>query len=111
MDTGLHHAQKRKRIHQKHEKYPHPNKWKRRMDKIIYVVGILGPIMTLHQIYKIWWEQNAAGVSAISWVTYLIVAITWVIYGIMHKEKPIIVIYAFWILLDILIVAGVLIYA
>ena len=110
MDSGLHHAHRRKRIHQKHEKYPHPNKWKRRMDKAIYIVGILGPIMTLHQIYKIWFEQNAVGVSPVSWATYLIVACFWVAYGVLHKEKPIIFIFGFWIILDILIVIGTLIY-
>ena len=107
---GLHHFHKRKRIHIEHEPYPHPNKWKRIMDKLIYFVGIFGPIMTLPQLMIIWIEKNAAGVSLISWGSYLIIAVFWIIYGIMHKEKPIIITYSLWVLLDIFIVIGVLLY-
>ena len=39
MLNGYHHFHRRKRIHLKHEKYPHPNKWKRLIDKISQAVG------------------------------------------------------------------------
>ena len=107
---GLHHFHTRKRIHVKHEPYPHPHKWKRFMDHAIYAVGIFGPIMTIPQVTKIWIHRNAAGVSAISWISYIIAAVFWLIYGIMHKEKPIILTYTIWIFLEIFIVVGVLLY-
>jgi len=47
MTEGLHHFHRRKRIYQKHEPYPHPDKWKRFMDHAIYCVGVFGPIMTI----------------------------------------------------------------
>lgn len=106
----LHHFHRRKRIHQKHEPYPHPNKWKRLMDRLIYIVGIFGPIMTIPQLMKIWIEKNAVGVSPISWGSYLVIAMFWVIYGIIHEEKPIILTYTVWIVLDIFIVIGTLMY-
>ncbi len=109
-DVGLHHAHKRKRIHQKHEKYPHPDNLKRFMDKAIYVVGVFGPIMTLPQVWKIWVGKNAVGVSVLSWSAYLIAAFFWLVYGLIHKEKPIIITYSLWILMEISIVAGTLIY-
>ena len=62
---GLHHAHTRKRI-TKMEEYPHPIMWKRFIDKAIYVIGIFGPIMTIPQLYKIYIDQNATGVSTIS---------------------------------------------
>lgn len=106
----IHHLHTRKRIHKKHEPYPHPNKWKRFMDKAIFAVGVFGPIMTIPQLVKIWGERNASGVSAISWGAYLITAIFWLAYGIMHREKPIIFTYSIWILLEILIITGTLLY-
>lgn len=81
------------------------------MDKAIYVIGIAGPIMTIPQLTKIWIEKNAVGVSAISWFAYLIIAFFWLIYGVMHKEKPIILTFSVWIILDILIVIGILMYS
>ena len=107
---GLHHFHKRKRIHQKLEPYPHPHKWKRFMDNAVYAVGVFGPVMTLPQVATVWLEKNASGLSLISWIAYLLTAVFWFIYGIMHKEKPIIFTYGIWIVLDLLIVIGVLMY-
>ena len=87
---GLHHFHKRKRIYEFGEQYPHPNKWKRFVDRVIYPVSIFGPIMTLPQIMQIWVNKNASGVSSVSWAAYLVTAIFWLVYGVIHKEKPII---------------------
>ena len=97
MDKGLHHFHKRKRIHEKHEPYPQPNKWKNLMDKLIYVVGIAGPLMSIPQLVNIWIERNTAGVSITTWGAFVILAIFWTIYGIMHREKPIIPSLANWV--------------
>lgn len=110
MAEGLHHLHERKRIHQKHESYPHPEKFKRVMDNVVYAAGVLGPAMAIPQILKIWVEKNATGVSILSWSAFGILAIPWLIYGILHKEKPIILMYILWIIIDTLIVAGALIY-
>ncbi len=107
---GLHHYHKRKRVHKKLEPYPHPDKFKRFMDKAIYVVAILGPIMTLPQVINIWINKNASGVSVISWSSYVILSLFWLTYGILHKEKPIIFTSVLWIILDILIAVGAVIY-
>jgi len=80
------------------------------MDKFIYVIGVIGPIMTIPQVTNIWIEKNATGVSIISWTTYLLSAFFWVVYGIMHKDKPIIITYTAWIFLDLLIVIGIILY-
>jgi len=107
---GMHHLQKRKRVYKNLEPYPHPDKWKRFLDRLIYLVGVVGPLMTLDQIHRIWIERDATGVSALSWMTYFFTAIIWVAYGIIHKEKPIIIVYTVWIFLDALIVAGTLMF-
>ncbi len=107
----LHHKHIRKRIHQKHEPFPHPVAWKRWLDKGIYVVGIAIPIMTIPQVLKIWLEQSAAGISILTWSVYFLGSIFWLVYGIAHKEKPIIVMHTLLIILNGLIVAGALLYS
>jgi uncharacterized protein with PQ loop repeat len=107
---GLHHVHRRKKIHQKHRSNLPSNNGKKFMGKAIYVVGVFGPIMTIPQLSKIWIYKNASGVSAVSWTAYLIAAIFWLIYGILHKEKPIILTYSLWIILEAFIVVGTLIY-
>lgn len=107
---GLHHFHTRKRVHQKHEPYPHPHKFKNFIDKVIYPVGILGPVMTIPQLAKIWINQDATGVSAISWSAYLVLAIFWLLYGVIHKEWPIILSSVLWILMDAMVVLGIFYY-
>jgi uncharacterized protein with PQ loop repeat len=109
-NTGLHHFHRRKRIHEMHETYPSKHRWKKVMDRIIYIIAFIGPVMTIPQLINIWVDKQTAGVSAISWATYLIVSIFWLIYGILHREKPIIFSSCIWIVLDLLIVVGTLIY-
>ncbi len=94
----------------KHERYPPPNGVKRFVDRAVYIAGILGPVMTLPQLWKIWVVKNAAGVSLFSWASFLAAAVIWLVYGILHKDKPIIVNYALWVILEALIVVGVVLY-
>jgi len=108
--TGMHHLHRRQRIHLNHEPYPHPDKTKRIMDKLVYVVSILAPIMTLPQVIIIWFGKNAQGISVISWIAYIICALIWLIYGFLHKNKPIIIMNFLWVLLDLLVIVGVFIY-
>lgn len=107
---GLHYFHIRKKIHQKHEPYPHAHKFKNFIDKIIYPVGIIGPLMTIPQLVKIWVGQDATGVSIISWSAYLVIAIFWLFYGTIHKEWPIILSNVLWILMDVAIVLGIFYY-
>lgn len=109
-NKGLHHYHIRKRVHLKHEPYPHPNKLKRIYDKIIYVVVILCPIMNLPQLLKVWLEKDASGVSAISWIGFSFISLTWLIYGILHRDKHILVMNAFLIVIQAFIAVGVILY-
>lgn len=110
MHKGMHHFHIRKRIHQNFEPYPHPDKWKRAMDRLIYFIGIAGPLMTIPQVWLIWFEHKAAGVALVSWASYMAFSLFWLAYGVMHREKPIIITYMLWFILEAAIVAGVLIY-
>lgn len=107
---GAHHFHKRKRIPQKSKDYLHLNKWKKLIDNLIYIVVFVGPVMTIPQVTKIWIEKNASGVSVISWLTYFVTAIFWLIYAIIHKEKPLILSSCIWVFLDLLIVVGIFIH-
>lgn len=80
------------------------------IDKLIYIGGILGPIMTLPQLFKIWLEKNATGVSMISWFAYAIGSAFWIWYGLTNKQKPVIFAYSIFLIIEIFIIIGTLIY-
>ncbi len=105
---GMHHFHRRKRIHLKHEPYPHPNRGKRFLDEVIYAVGIIGPLLTMPQLAKVWLERNTAGLSLFSWSGYALIALIWLIYGIVHKEKPIILTNILWLAMEVMIIVGII---
>ena len=80
------------------------------MDKFIYIVVFVDIIMTLPQLLQIFLEKDASGVSALSWGTYIVTSGFWLMYGLIHKIKPIILSSIFWICIQVFIVIGVFIY-
>ncbi len=110
MNHEPHHPLIRKRIYRNLEPYPHPDPKKQFLDQLIFVIGALGPLSTLPQIYTIFAHKNAAGVSAFSWFAYFLFSIVWVVYGVVHKEKAIIFTYSLWILMNGLVALGAIIY-
>lgn len=106
----LHHIHLRKRVHLKKQHYPSKKRGIRTLDNLAYVAGVLTPVFTIPQFLEIWLQQNAAGVSFFTWASYLLLSIFWTIYGVVHKEKPIIVMYASQATIQIFIVYGIFLY-
>lgn len=57
------------------------------LDKVTFVVGVIGPFTVLPQIYTIFSSHSAEGVSLVTWLLMFIVTLPWVFYGAAHKEK------------------------
>ncbi|MFC1723193.1 hypothetical protein ACFL0V_03565 [Nanoarchaeota archaeon] len=107
---AVHHHHVRQRVYVKKEKYPHPDKWKRRMDEAVIFVAIIGAVMTIPQVLTIWMGGDAAGVSILAWGTYLLGAVVWLLYALLHDEKPMIIRNSMMIVMHMLIIVGVIIY-
>ena len=107
---GIHHLHVRERVHLQHEPYPHPDPLKRFMDRFIYVVGLLGPVLTIPQILQIWVLKDASGVNVLTWGTYVFTAICWTVYGTIHKNKPLIIANSLWIVINFLVMLGAILY-
>lgn len=88
----------------------HRKKNKDLVDKIIYAISIVGPAMTIPQIYNIWIKKSLAGVSLATWLAFTIIAASWLTYGIAHRAKPIIFANILWLIVDIIIVTGLLVF-
>jgi uncharacterized protein with PQ loop repeat len=111
MQHGItHHMHKRKRVHQKLRKFPHPNKKIRFLDNMLLIIAVLGPLSTIPQLTKIFISKNAAGVSTLTFGFFAAFDIPWIIYGMVHKEKPIVLAYTLWLIANLTIVIGTIIY-
>ncbi len=107
MKAPWHHIRARK----KHRQLKKGTKVVRLFDKMIYVVAIGTPLMTVTQVWQIWVEKKIIGVSMATWIASLVSAIFWLIYGVIHREKPIIYTQTLWMIFSAMIVIGLVIYA
>ena len=70
----------------------------------IFVIAIAEPLANLPQIYTILYHRDASGVSITSWLLYLFFAVNWFWYGIVTKQKPMIVGAVLFIITDGIVV-------
>jgi uncharacterized protein with PQ loop repeat len=80
------------------------------LDKLTFVVGVIGPFTVLPQIYSIFSSHSAKGVSLATWTLIFIVTFPWILYGLAHKDKSIIVSFILWEIVNLSVVIGVLLY-
>lgn len=78
------------------------------IDRGVYGVGVLGVLVIIPQILKIWIDRDINGVSIITWIGFLIGAFFWFFYGLIHKEKPIIFTNLAVMIADLLVISGLL---
>ena len=86
----------------------------KRLDKkigtIMYGLALLGPIMTLPQVIAIWQTKDVGGFSLLTWGTYLFLSVAWLLYGMYHQEKPLIVSNVLYLMTNTGIIAGILLF-
>jgi uncharacterized protein with PQ loop repeat len=75
----------------KSAQYLHPSPWVAFLDKLVFGVAMVSPLMTIPQLVQIWEAGNAAGVSLPTWMTYTCSSAIWLTYGITHRDPHIIV--------------------
>jgi uncharacterized protein with PQ loop repeat len=80
------------------------------LDKLTFVAGVVGPFTVLPQTYSIFSSHSANGVSLATWVLIFVVTFPWVLYGMAHKDKSIIVSFTLWEIVNLSVVVGVLLY-
>ncbi len=105
---ALHHHNKNRKKH--HKLFHFGKRNQKKIDRFAYVAGIAAPVFTVPQLLEIYIGQTSAGVSLITWSTYLLLSTYWSIYGIIHRQKPITVMYISQATIQIFIVTGIIVY-
>ncbi len=81
-----------------------------RLDYITNICAIVLPFTTLDQLHIIYVQKQTAGVSAITWFLYAVLSIPLLIYSIKRKDFPMIVLNGLWVIIDMTVWLGVMIY-
>ena len=95
------------RIRLKRNAKKQPNKV---IKRLVLAVAVIEPAMTLPQIYEIWVNHEAEGVSSTTWGLYISAAVVWLLYGIQLRDRPLIISSALWIVTEAAVVVGTLLY-
>ena len=80
------------------------------MSRILGGMSVFTMLMTIPQVLTIWVGQQAAGVSVLSWSAYLLAAVLWFWNGLQKHDKNIYLACVGWIVLDIAVIVGAVIY-
>lgn len=108
--SGPHHLHIRKRTSRKLGPYPHPNAFKRFLDHFMYVVAIGGPLSTLPQVFQVFETRDVSSLSFTTWGLWFLLSIIWLIYGVVHKDIPIIISQTLYVALNGIIVVMIFAY-
>jgi uncharacterized protein with PQ loop repeat len=80
--------------------------WEKWFDLSITYGGLLGSLVTIPQVIEIWSKQSADGVSLLTWGGMCIGNTLWLVYGIVHQEKPLMYAYVCAVPLSLAVVVG-----
>ena len=80
------------------------------LEKVLRGLSVFTMLMTVPQVLTIWVGGDAGGVSLVSWVSYLVSACLWFVYGLQKRDKTIYLACVGWVLLDVAIVIGVIVH-
>jgi len=105
------HRHLRQRILKQHEQLPSPYVKIRTLDQLVLLMSVVSPLMTVPQVLNVWLYQNVAGVSALTFGTYLFACSVWLAYGILHRELRIVALNSLLVICNGLIFSGTLYYA
>jgi len=80
----------------------------RSLDRLTYVTGIMLPVLTIPQAYMVIMEKETSGVSLLTWSFYLFASLLFAVYGVIHRERLLMMTYFPFTIIEGAIVAGLL---
>lgn len=107
---GFHHLRFRMRSGHEPEPFPAQTAFKRRLDYVMYGVGVFAPLALLPQIIEIYSTKSSAGVSLTTWLLLMGVNVLWMTYGAAHKDNHILLANGLFLCFHVVIVAGLILY-
>src|SRR5580765_3848627 len=82
-----------------------------RLRRVLGGMSVISMLMTVPQVWIIWVQHQAAGVSVASWSAYLLSALLWFWYGLQKRDRNIYLPCVGWVGLDAAVIVGAMVYA
>jgi uncharacterized protein with PQ loop repeat len=81
------------------------------MEKAIYPIGLVGPVITIPQLIQVWMTQDASGLSLVTWGTWILIGVFWLLYGLSKNDRALVYSYMAWIVVEGGVIAGIVAYS
>ncbi len=81
------------------------------LDIAVMVMGIIGPLTGLAQAIQIFTTHTAGSVSLLSWGMFVLFNGITLTYGLVHRLIPVIIPNAAWVIVDVAVVVGIVMYS
>lgn len=81
------------------------------IDRVVMLTGLIGPIASVPQAVEIYSGLDAQGVSLISWAFFIVTNGSLLVYSIVHKLPALIVSNILWVVIEVVVVVGILLYS
>lgn len=108
---SLAHLYRRKRQSTKSlHPFPANSRGLRLLDKFVYTAGIISLLMMIPQLKLIYMAKNASGLEPMTWIVFALMDIPWIVYGLVHREPPLVFIYTMWLVANLLVFIGAVLY-
>lgn len=78
------------------------------LHRLLGGMSVFTMAMTVPQVWSVWVDRQAAGVSLWSWSAYLLSAVLWFWHGLRQGDKNIYIPCVGWVALDLGVITGVL---
>lgn len=80
------------------------------INKVILLVAIIEPLVTLPQAYTIFKNHDASDISLATWIGYQIMTAVWIWYSFVNKEKIVLIYQTLFFITNALVIIGAIIY-
>jgi MtN3 and saliva related transmembrane protein len=81
------------------------------IQKLVYAAAFIGPLSIIPQVSEIWFvDHGAKGVSLLTWSSFSLLSLVWLLYGLQRRDRPLIISNALWLVGELIVVAGAIHY-
>jgi len=80
------------------------------LDGVAFVNGFVGPLTSLPQVHMIVTTHQTAGVSLLTWSLFVVSAVLWFAYSIVHRAWPVMISAVLSIVVESAVIVAVLLY-
>lgn len=84
---------------------------KAKIDFLIYIAAFVGPLVLLPQVFTLFVTQETAGLFLPTWAMLGLLNGLWILYGRVHRERPIVITNAALMVLNFSMVVGILLFS